>query len=135
MARPLTGIQGVEAYRGLPQRTRTQRPSQDFDAALDQALLRQTPRSEAPATGPITLSRHAEARLASRGIELSDELLSTLEGAVDQLAAKGAKESLVLTEDQAFIVGVPKRTVITVMDRSEALGQVFTHIDSTFVAS
>ncbi len=135
MARSLAGIQGVEAYRDLQQRARTRRSTAHFDAALDRALLREAPRSEAPSTGPLTLSRHAEARLASRGIEMSPELLSTLEGAVDQLAARGAKESLVLTQDQAFIVGVPKRTVITVMDRSEALGQVFTNIDSTFVAS
>jgi hypothetical protein len=41
----------------------------------------------------------------------------------------------VLTGDNAFIVGVPKRTVITVMSREEALGQIFTDLDSTYVAA
>ena len=33
----------------------------------------------------------------------------------------------------ALIVGVPKRTVITAMSRSEAMGNIFTNIDSTLV--
>jgi flagellar operon protein len=54
--------------------------------------------------------------------------------AVDKLMERGAKESLVLTADAAYVVGVPQRTVITAMSRSEALGQIFTQIDSTFVS-
>ena len=34
-------------------------------------------------------------------------------------------------DDHAFIVGVPKRTVITAMSRIEAVGNIFTQIDST----
>jgi flagellar operon protein len=60
--------------------------------------------------------------------------MATLENALDQLDRRGAKESLVLMGDRAFVVGVPNRTVITVVDRSEAMGTVFTNIDSTFVA-
>jgi flagellar operon protein len=57
-----------------------------------------------------------------------------LETAVDELSQRGAKESLVLMDDRAYVVGVPKRTVITVMSREEAMGQVFTNIDSTYVS-
>lgn len=57
-----------------------------------------------------------------------------LEDAVDALSAKGANESLVLTNDAAYVVGIPQRTVITAMSRQEAMGQIFTQIDSTFVA-
>ena len=52
---------------------------------------------------------------------------------MDQLARKGARESLVLLEDNAYIVGVPDRRVITVMSRGEAVGNIFTNIDSTLV--
>ncbi len=135
MARGVGQIQGVEGYRDLQVRTRRGRSSTSFDAALDHALLRDAPRAEAPLTSGILFSRHAEARMASRGIEPGTEELSNLESAVDQLQERGAREALVLTGERAWIVGVPKRTVITVMDRSEALGQVFTNIDSTLVAS
>ena len=54
---------------------------------------------------------------------------------MDQLELKGAKESLVLLDDVALIVGVPKRTVITAMSRDEALGNLFTGIDSAVLAA
>jgi flagellar operon protein len=88
---------------------------------------------ESNRTGELRWSRHATARLRSRGIELSDAALREIGEAVDLLASKGAKESLVLHEDQAFIVGVPRRTVITAMTRDEAIGSIFTNIDSTIV--
>jgi flagellar operon protein len=52
---------------------------------------------------------------------------------IDQLNQRGAQESLVLMDDMALIVGVPKRTVITAMSRNEAMGNIFTNIDSTLV--
>ena len=36
-------------------------------------------------------------------------------------------------DDMAMIVGVPKKTVITAMSRNEAMGNIFTNIDSTLV--
>lgn len=81
----------------------------------------------------IQISRHATARLESRGIHLSDADLADLSGAVDQLSAKGARESLVLMDENAFIVGVPRRTVITALARQDAVGNIFTNIDSTMI--
>jgi flagellar operon protein len=106
-----------------------------FGDSLD-ALLR--PGAATPAAAPaggsaIQFSRHANARLESRGISLGPDDLEDLSGAVDQLARKGAKESLVLMDDNAYIVGVPDRRVITVMTRGEAVGNIFTNIDSTMV--
>ena len=111
-----------------------------FDKSLD-ALLRSkpanspiVPKNEMGNTQDISFSKHANNRLVSRGIEVSADERKQLATAVDELSQRGAKESLVLMNDRAYVVGVPKRTVITVMSRSEALGQVFTNIDSTFVA-
>jgi len=53
--------------------------------------------------------------------------------AMDTLAKREAKESLVLLGENAFVVGVPKRTVITAMTRKEAMGTVFTNIDSALI--
>ncbi len=98
-------------------------------------VRRPAPPPVADATGEVRLSRHARARLESRGIEVPEEDLRQLGEAVDRLQERGARESLVLLGDNAWVVGVPSRTVITVMPRAEALGTVFTNIDSTFVAT
>ncbi len=107
-----------------------------FGDSLD-ALLRPATRPAAPAAvdrgADIQFSRHATARLESRGISLQSEDLEDLAAAVDQLARKGARESLVMMGDNAYIVGVPDRKVITAMSRAEAVGNIFTNIDSTLV--
>ena len=48
-------------------------------------------------------------------------------------AGKGARESLVLMNELAFVVSVPNRTVITAMTGNSMKGNVFTQIDSAVV--
>jgi len=111
-----------------------------FAAELDALMRRHLP-APAPATPDpalqggesVRFSRHATARLESRGIALDAADMVDLGAAIDRLDGRGARESLVLMDDHAFIVGVPRRTVITAMSRNEALGNVFTQIDSTLV--
>jgi len=81
----------------------------------------------------VKFSHHAEHRLAQRGIRLEAEQLHRLGGAIDKAAAKGAKDSLVLFQDLAFIVNVKNRTVVTAMDGASMNDHVFTQIDSTIV--
>jgi flagellar operon protein len=88
---------------------------------------------ENKAATDIAFSRHAQARLESRGLNLDADQMERLGEGIDQLNKRGAKESLVLMDDMALIVGVPKRTVITAMSRNEAMGNIFTNIDSTLV--
>ena len=106
-----------------------------FGETLDGVLARHENKDqwESEKSGELRWSRHATARLRSRGIDLSEQAQSELGEAVDLLEAKGAKESLVLYDDHAFIVGIARRTVITAMTRDEAVGSIFTNIDSTIV--
>lgn len=83
----------------------------------------------------LTFSRHAEVRLKQRGIDLMPEQLQKIESAVSRAAAKGAKESLVIMNDLAFIVNVKSRTVVTAMDGAQLRDNVFTQIDSAVVVS
>ena len=53
--------------------------------------------------------------------------------AVDKAAAKGSKNTLLLTDSSALIVSVKDRTVVTVMDKHAMKENVFTNIDSTVV--
>ena len=91
-----------------------------FAKVLDQKLPGQ----------PVKLSLHAQERLKSRGITLSDSDMKQLAGAVDSVAQKGGKESLIMMGDAALVVSVKNRTVVTAMDRQAMKGNVFTNIDS-----
>lgn len=111
-----------------------------FGDTLD-ALLKPMPArsgdvrsAETQFDGGVRFSKHAEARMVSRGISLDEADMADLGQAVDALAKKGAKESLILLGENAFIVGVPDRKVITALSRQEAIGNIFTNIDSTVVA-
>ena len=79
----------------------------------------------------LKFSSHAIDRIRSRGIQLGPERMEKLGEAIDKAASKGAKETLVMAGDSAFIVSVKNRTVITAMDANSMKENVFTNIDST----
>lgn len=83
----------------------------------------------------LVISHHAETRLQQRGIQLGPEQMNKLEKAIDNAAAKGAKDSLFLMNGLAFIVNITNRTVITAMDQHSMKDNVFTQIDSAVVIS
>ncbi|MDN8589675.1 TIGR02530 family flagellar biosynthesis protein [Paenibacillus sp. 11B] len=83
----------------------------------------------------LKLSNHAAKRLEQRGIELKTEQMQQIGTALDKAAAKGAKESLILMNDMAFIVNVKNRTVVTAMDSESMKDNVFTQIDSAVIIS
>lgn len=82
----------------------------------------------------LKFSRHAQERLDSRQIKLKDADVAQLQRAVDRADEKGAKDSLVLLRDMAFIVSVKNRTVVTAMDGERLRENVFTNIDSAVIA-
>jgi flagellar operon protein len=84
-------------------------------------------------TQGVKFSQHAQERLKSRNIVFSDKDISNLEGAVNNVAQKGGKESLVMMKDAALVVSIKNRTVVTAMDRSQMQGNVFTNIDSAVI--
>jgi flagellar operon protein len=83
----------------------------------------------------VRLSHHAEQRLEQRGIQIQPDQMAKIESAIDKAAAKGAKDSLILFKDMAFIVNVKNRTIVTAMDSSSMQDNVFTQIDSAVVIS
>ncbi len=81
----------------------------------------------------VKFSQHAQERLKARNISFSSEQLQQLEGAVNNVAQKGCKDSLVMMGDAALVISVKNRTVVTAMDRNQIKGNVFTNIDSAVV--
>lgn len=97
-----------------------------------QVLQRQL--GPATAERPLVFSGHARDRLAARRINLGPQQLARLTAGVDRAAGKGARDSLVLLDDLAFVVNVKNRTVITAVAGSSTREGVFTEIDSAVIA-
>ncbi len=76
----------------------------------------------------VKMSSHAMERMSQRDITLSDEDLSKITDAVNHLESKGAKESLLLYKDLAFIASIKNKTIITAMSGNEV--ETVTNIDS-----
>lgn len=76
----------------------------------------------------VKVSAHALDRMDARKISLSDEDMVKINEAVDTLEKKGAKESLLLYKDAAFIASIRNRTIITAMKDGEL--DTVTNIDS-----
>lgn len=81
----------------------------------------------------LRFSAHAATRMKSRNIEMTPEIMDKLESAVANAAKKGARDSLILLRNNAFIVNIPNRTVVTAMDSSSLMENVFTNIDSAVI--
>ncbi len=81
----------------------------------------------------VKFSKHAAQRLDSRDISLSSTQLEKLQSAVDKAEKKGAKDSLVMLNDTAFIVNIPNRTVVTAVPIADE-ENIFTNIDSVVIA-
>jgi len=89
----------------------------------------------APMTAPTPLkfSNHAIDRMQARGIRFSEDEMTNIESAVKKAEAKGAKNTLLVSDKNALIVSVKDKTVVTVMDKAQLKDNVFTNIDSTVV--
>ncbi len=79
----------------------------------------------------VKFSKHANSRLESRSISLTDEQLNRLNQGVDKARTKNINESLVMMDDMAFIVNIKNNTVITAIDNKE--DGVFTNIDGAVI--
>jgi len=82
---------------------------------------------------PLKFSAHAQARLQSRNINLSQDDLAKMNAMADKAATKGAKQSLFMMHDTAMVVSIPNRTVITAVDKQSMKENVFTNIDSAAI--
>ena len=79
----------------------------------------------------LKFSKHANERLLSRNIDLSEAQKERLSQAVKSAQAKGIKESLVMMDNLAFIVNIPNNTVITAVTGGEE--RIFSNIDGAVI--
>ena len=82
----------------------------------------------------VRFSSHASKRLIERNMQVGeDQLLQRLENGMSRVKEKGAKSSLFLMDEMAFVVSVKNQTVVTALDREAARSNVFTNIDSVAI--
>lgn len=106
-----------------------------FKGILDTELTKTTAPQAVPKSEELLkFSAHALDRIQNRGIKMMKEDVDKLNEAVDKASKKGSKETLVLMGENAFIVSVKNKTVITAVDKSALKENVFTNIDSTVFA-
>ena len=135
--------QNIQGLRGTPG-LNPAAPQNDRSGKVDSSIFRDQLAalqngSGAPAAGATTgpgalkFSNHAIDRMQSRGIRFSPDEMMRIEGAIKKAEGKGAKDTLLLTDNSALIVSVKDKTVVTVMDKASLKDNVFTKIDSTVV--
>lgn len=124
------GTYRVRYARQKPPAQQTQDVKKTDQSSPFAALLKQ----KINADDSLKFSTHAQKRLNSRDINLSDNDMTKLTDAVDKAASKGARESLVLLKNLAFIVNIPHRTVVTAIDEGSMKENIFTNIDSAVLA-
>ena len=81
----------------------------------------------------LKFSAHAQERIRLRNISLDSQGIERLENAVEQIAEKGGRESLVFLNNAAFLVSVRNKTVITAINGESLKNNIFTNIDSAVV--
>lgn len=78
----------------------------------------------------LSFSKHAQKRINSRSIPVSKVELNKLNTGVEKARNKGARDSLVMVNNVAYIVSVENNTVVTAVDEDSMDDNVFTNIDS-----
>jgi flagellar operon protein len=81
----------------------------------------------------VSFSAHALSRLEQRNIVVDEQVKSQLENAIEKIALKGGKESLIMLDSVAYLVSIPHKKVITALQSTE--DNVFTNIDSALLVN
>ena len=102
-------------------------PSKQGDFAA--ALARETERQES-----LRISQHAQKRLESSRVQLSEADMQRIDGAVRRASEKGSNQSLVMLDDLALVVSIRNKVVITAVDEARTKEGIFTNIDSVVIA-
>lgn len=121
-------IQNEYLSNQVQERKKTPQSENDFQEILTRQLTDKNKVVE-----ELKFSKHACNRLLDRGINLTENQVERLNEGAKKAMTKGIQESLVLVDDLAFIVNVKNSTVITAMDQTENIENVFTNIDGAVI--
>lgn len=124
--RPISITTGIAAPQ--PQTARTQQQTTET-SSFAEVLKRHQQNGDTA----VSFSKHAQNRIADRGIELSDAKLERLSRGMRLAEEKGLDDTLILVDKTAFIVSVKNGTVVTTLGGDDLNGNVFTNIEGTVI--
>lgn len=78
----------------------------------------------------LKFSAHAQKRMESRNITINSDEMKKIEESVAKLRNKGCQDSVVLSQDRAYVISIKNNTVVTIVDEGSLKDSVFTNIDS-----
>ncbi len=111
-------------------RNTTQNKGQIKDKSKESVLFKDILNKNIANNSAVKFSKHAQNRLVSRDIRVSDQDLDQLANGVQKAKEKGAKDSLIMVNNVAYVVSVTNKTVITAVDNGSMDEKIFTNIDS-----
>ncbi len=117
----LTNAQALQLQHGAAIQGRKEEKGNPF-ASMMQERIQQTE--------GVQFSKHAENRIRQRGIDMSEDVMANLNQAVEKARAKGARDTVIIGSEGAFIVNVPNNIVVTTISEQEMKNNIFTNIDS-----
>ncbi len=123
---PVTGTNSMTSVGSL----RLQH-EKNLTAVKEESTFARQLREKTQQDGRVRFSRHAAARMAERSGEMSAEQLDGLNRAVETARQKGARDTLIIQGQNAFIVNVPNNVVVTMVSYQDMKENIFTNIDST----
>lgn len=127
--------ENVASVRGIPKLTSAERIKRTHSPAKQsqQVSFDKIFENKKSELAGVRFSQHAQNRLRERNITMSSNDYVRLRNAMHKISEKGGRESLVLMDNQAFLVSAENRTVITAIDGSNMRESVFTNIDSAII--
>lgn len=81
----------------------------------------------------VSFSKHANARIEERNINIDEDVTNRLCEAVSQAKDKGLKNVLVMIDNAAFIVSTMNNKVVTAVNSDELKENIFTNIDGAVI--
>lgn len=98
--------------------------SKNFDEIFKSQL-------EKTRTENLQFSKHANQRLNTRNINLTNEQITRVSNGVDMAKQKGLNDALVLVDDIALVVNTKNNVIVTVMNKEK--NNIFTNIDGAII--
>ena len=129
MAENVASVHGITRLTSAERLKRAHSPAEQSHKVSFEKILKDK-KSE---LAGVRFSQHAQNRLRERNITMSSNDYVRLGNAMHKISEKGGRESLVLMDNQAFLVSAKNRTVITAIDGSNLRENVFTNIDSAII--
>src|SRR5690554_6256989 len=76
-----------------------------------EVVLKEVMNKEQQENTGVNLSKRAQNRIISRGIDLAEEDLELLGDGVDKAREKGARDTLIMVNSVAYVVSIENKTV------------------------